>query len=361
MDDKKTGTTLLIALVGGAVFHLMNIPLPWLIGPLVSVMIGNTLLNSRLGYSNRLKNSGLFFLSYVLGTSFTMETVYQVTHHLPLMMLITILTVVYSMFIAILVGYWGQLNVKDTILGSIPGGLSNMVALSEEIEGTDITTVTTFQLVRLLSVITLVPIIAAFLAVDLPGLALEVLHVEKAPFINSVVDSLFFIIIVPAVTYLAFKVKMPTSVIIGPIVSTAALVIAGLKAPEFHPIVLNAAQLLVGAHIGLLMVIKGSKNLKRVLVVAVIQTICMIGFSIGIGFAMPNVMEVSPVTGLLAAAPGGVAEMGVTAKQLHANVSIVTAYQLFRLFFILLIVPFVLRILLKKLPNRELESRAGAK
>ena len=136
MDFKKTGSTLLIAFLGGALFHLLHIPLPWLIGPLVSVMIGNTILTNRLGYSGHLKNGGLFFLSYVLGTSFTIETVYQVTHHLPLMLMITILTVVFSIFIAILVGYWSHLNVKDTILGSIPGGLSNMVALSEEIEGT---------------------------------------------------------------------------------------------------------------------------------------------------------------------------------------------------------------------------------
>jgi uncharacterized protein len=357
MDFKKTGSTLLLAFLGGALFHMLHIPLPWLIGPLVSVMIGNTILTNRLGYSGHLKNGGLFFLSYVLGTSFTIETVYQVTHHLPLMLMITILTVVFSIFIAILVGYWSHLNVKDTILGSIPGGLSNMVALSEEIEGTEITTVTTFQLVRLLSVITLVPIIAAVVAEDLPNLTLELLQTEKAPLINHLVDSLTFMIIVPVITYLAFKMKMPTAVIIGPIVSTAALVIAGFKAPEFHPIILNTAQLLVGAHIGFLMVIKGSKNLKRVLVVSVIQTVCIIGFSILVGFVMPNLMDVTFLTGMLAAAPGGVAEMGVTAKQLHANVSIVTAYQLFRLFFILLVVPFVLKFLLKKIPNRQLEPR----
>jgi uncharacterized protein len=349
-NQSKITYTILIAGIGGLLFHLINIPLPWLLGPLFSVMIANIRFNYQLNLPSRYKNTGLLFLSYVLGTSFTMDTVLQVADHLPLMLTITMMTVLFSIFMAVVISYIGKLSVKDAILGSIPGGLSNMVALSEEIEGTNITTVTTIQLVRLLSVITIVPILAAFIADESATNMMATLHNEiNEPRINELIDSMIYIIFIPFVTWLSIKIKLPTAIIIGPIVSTAVLVILGFKAPNLPTLILNLAQLLVGSHIGLLMVLKGAKNLKFVLMMSLLLSLCTIGFSLLIGLIMPNLMDVSILTGLLGAAPGGVAEMGVTAAQLHANVSIVTAYQLFRLFFILLIMPFVLRMLLKKL------------
>jgi uncharacterized protein len=354
LNKSKIAYTILIAVTGGFLFSLVNIPLPWLLGPLFFVMIANIRFHYQLNLPSGYKNTGLFFLSYVLGTSFTMETVLQVANHLPLMLTITMTTVLFSILMAVVISFIGKLNVKDAILGSIPGGLSNMVALSEEIEGTNITTVTTIQLVRLLSVITIVPILAAIIADDSVTDSIVLLNNEaNEPKVNELIDSLIYIMIIPLVTWISFKIKLPTAIIIGPIVSTAVLVILGFHAPSLPTLFLNVSQLLVGSHIGLLMVVKGAGNLKHVLMMAFLLSLCTIGFSLLLGYIMPNLMEVSILTGLLGAAPGGVAEMGVTAAQLHANVSVVTAYQLFRLFFILLIMPFVLRILLKKLHVKQ--------
>jgi uncharacterized protein len=353
-NKSKIAYTTLIAVIGGLLFSFINIPLPWLLGLLCFVTIANIRVNYQLYLPSSYKNTGLFFLSYVLGTSFTMDTVLQVTDHLPLMLTITMTTVLFSIFMAVVISFIGKLNVKDAILGSIPGGLSNMVALGEEIEGTSITTVTTIQLVRLLSVITIVPILAAIIADGSDTNMVAIIqNGVRDPRVNELMDNLIYICIIPLVTWLSFKIKLPTAIIIGPIVSTAVLVILGFKAPSLPTFILNLAQLLVGTHIGLLMVLKGSKNLKLVLLMSLLLSLCTIGFSLLIGFIMSKLMDVSILTGLLGAAPGGVAEMGVTATQLHANVSIVTAYQLFRLFFILLIMPFVLRMLLKKLHVKQ--------
>jgi membrane AbrB-like protein len=353
-NKSKMVYTILIAVIGGFLFSLINIPLPWLLGPLFFVMVANIRFHYQLNLPSGYKNVGLFFLSYVLGTSFTMDTVLQVADHLPLMLTITMITVLFSILMAVVISFIGKLNVKDAILGSVPGGLSNMVALSEEIEGTNITTVTTIQLVRLLSVITIVPILAAIIANDsATNLIVMLNNAANEPKVNELIDSLIYIMIIPLVTWLSFKIKLPTAIIIGPIVSTAVLVILGFQSPSLPTLFLNIAQLLVGSHIGLLMVLKGARDLKHVLMMALLLSFCTIGFSVLIGYIMPNLMDVTILTGLLGAAPGGVAEMGVTAAQLHANVSVVTAYQLFRLFFILLIMPFVLRILLKKLHVRH--------
>ncbi len=45
----------------------------------------------------------------------------------------------------------------------------------------------------------------------------------------------------------------------------------------------------------------------------------------------------------LGTSPGGMGEMGLTAVLVGANVSLVTAYQMFRLLFILFVMPLALR------------------
>ena len=49
------------------------------------------------------------------------------------------------------------------------------------------------------------------------------------------------------------------------------------------------------------------------------------------------------LTGFLSTAPGGFSEVGVVALALNADVAFIMAYQMFRLFFILLLVPPLLR------------------
>jgi hypothetical protein len=53
------------------------------------------------------------------------------------------------------------------------------------------------------------------------------------------------------------------------------------------------------------------------------------------------------VTAFLSAAPGGMAEMGLTALILGGDVSVVAGYHMFRLLFILLVLPYFLRYWLK--------------
>ena len=55
----------------------------------------------------------------------------------------------------------------------------------------------------------------------------------------------------------------------------------------------------------------------------------------------------SNVTAFLSMAPGGVAEMSVTGIALQAELSVIASYQLFRLFFLMLMMPMMFRKYLK--------------
>ena len=65
--------------------------------------------------------------------------------------------------------------------------------------------------------------------------------------------------------------------------------------------------------------------------------------SLGIGWLLNLALWIPTVTAFLSTAPGGIAEMSLTAIQVQADVSTIVAFQLFRLFFILLVVPPALK------------------
>ncbi|KUK52559.1 MAG: Putative ammonia monooxygenase [Desulfotomaculum sp. 46_296] len=69
----------------------------------------------------------------------------------------------------------------------------------------------------------------------------------------------------------------------------------------------------------------------------------MVFFCLGIGFLLTRLYSLDLISAFLGTSPDGMGEMGLTAVLVNANVSMVTAYQMFRLLFILFVVSFLLK------------------
>lgn len=68
-------------------------------------------------------------------------------------------------------------------------------------------------------------------------------------------------------------------------------------------------------------------------------------------FSMTDLTETSMVTNLLAVAPGGLAETSLTAMTMEADPLLVSAFQLFRVLFVLSLFSFGERAWLKRHPE----------
>ncbi len=76
-----------------------------------------------------------------------------------------------------------------------------------------------------------------------------------------------------------------------------------------------------------------------------------IGTAYGLTFILKRLYELDFQTGFLSIVPGGLDQMGIIAASVHANVTIVTAFQLFRLLIVsIFLVPFV-KVFVKKSEN----------
>jgi hypothetical protein len=112
---------------------------------------------------------------------------------------------------------------------------------------------------------------------------------------------------------------------------------------------LDAAQLLNGAYVGLLLHPESLTHKVRTIVLAFLGSAVPIPGSLGLSAMLVRLQGVSPATAFLSQAPGGMDQMGIMAKEIHADISTVSCYQLFRTWFIYFAVPPLVKLLFKRL------------
>ncbi|PKR86328.1 AbrB family transcriptional regulator [Heyndrickxia camelliae] len=339
--------TFIISLMGGVVFLLIHMPIPWLLGPMVAVFLAARIGKMKLYWPVQLRNSGLIIVGYTIGLSFTKPALIQIVHQLPSMLLMTVLTIGISSIFAIFISKWTGVEYPTILTGSIPGGLSQMITLGEEIKGLDLTVVTFLQVTRLMMIIFFVPIL-----VTSPIFAVGDFHAVSGKMAAGWME-LFPTIIIFAIVSVAFallgkKAKLPTPFLLGPIIGTAIINIGLVHGPNLPVTLTNFSQFLMGGYIGLLMKPDALENKGKIITFSLVSGFILILTSLGLSFLLVILHHVSNITSFLSVAPGGMDQMGIIAHAVHANLSIVTGYQLFRIFFIFFIVPPLLKWFFKR-------------
>ncbi|WP_256358079.1 AbrB family transcriptional regulator [Bacillus sp. sid0103] len=350
IDDKRIrfSVTLITAFIGGFMFTLLHSPIPWLLGPMAAVLIGSRFGKVQYYWPSRIRDIGLVIVGYSIGLSFTKEALMEIVAKLPSMLLMTVLLVCFCAGIAYVVSKLSGVDYPTVLIGSIPGGLSQMIIFAEELKGINITTVTFLQVARLIMIIFFVP----FLIVG--PLFNNTSHTASGLVTSGVVSPsplfptvIWFVIICVACALLARKLNFPTPYLLGPIVGTAVFNLMGLHGPALPPTLLDASQFMIGGYIGLLLKPEKLEHKTKIITLALISGMVMILVSIGLSMLLVAFYHINHSTSFLALAPGGMDQMGILAHAVHADLSMVTSYQLFRLFFIYFAVPPLLRWIFK--------------
>jgi membrane AbrB-like protein len=124
----------------------------------------------------------------------------------------------------------------------------------------------------------------------------------------------------------------------GPLLVAMALTIAGVDTSVVPRWLSNAAQLVIGISLGVRFRAEFVRTAPRWLAAVAVGTVAMILLSAGLGALLAPVVGLHPATMVLSTAPGGIAEMALTAKVLGLGVPVVTAFQVCRLVAVLLLI-----------------------
>ncbi|WP_413373009.1 AbrB family transcriptional regulator [Paenibacillus taichungensis] len=339
--------TFAIAVLGGFVFQLIHMPIPWLLGSMVFLVIGSRLFKGiTLYWPGQVRDTGMIIIGYTLGLSFTLSTLTQIGLQLPTMVLFTALLLLCAGAIAFLISKLSGIPFPTVLMGSIPGGLSQMITLAEEVKGIDITVVTFLQVSRLMMIIFCVPLLIFSPLFHVSGNHSAVAAVASGSTGFVTLSPHIWVFAAGCVlsAFVAKKIKLPTAFLLGPMIGTILLNLTGYEGHALPPFVLSLSQLLIGGYIGLLLDLESLKNKTKIILLAVLSGVLLIGVSMGLSLLLTRMHDITIVTAFLGLSPGGMDQMALIAKEVNGDLSIVTCYQLFRTFFIFFAVPPLLKL-----------------
>lgn len=345
----KIATVAIVAFIGGYSFHRLGIYLPWMLGPLFFILLLKMKFGRYFYWPRKARSAGLIILGVQLGSEFTKTALAEMVRLLPYMLLSTITVTLFTVVTGVLMAKKMKLSVGTALLGSFPGGLSQMVILSEELKNVNETVVAFMQTLRVILVISIVPwIVTHVMSNDVEMVKQNM----KAHFFLFQYDwkfALLLAMLVMICIILFMKIHFPLPYLLGPLVAATLFNLIGPGAPEIPSFWLNLSQLLIGAHLGYTLKVNNLQLFKKMFGAIFISNVLLIVFCYGITTYFIKFVSI-PINELfLSLAPGGVAEMSVTALSIHADVSVVASFHLFRILFILFVASPVMKwILLRK-------------
>lgn len=359
-------TTFIAGSAGGGLFAALGLPLPWILGAAFAVMTLNTVRPGLAVWPRVIGDAGIAVVAYVLGCTMTLDTVRTIAQELPTMILAASLWTAVCTIIGLMFAKLTGLSVQDGVLGSMPGGLTQMVLLADEMQGANAGNVAIMQTSRLIVVLYTVPFLAAWFAGD-SGAAAGGMPVtggeESASPASGALDVLpawteyAALPLVPLAAWLGRRFRLPAGEFLAPVLVVGALAAAGLAWPSAPEPLIAAAQLAIGIFIGQRVQPRILLTNRRFGPLSLISAGLLIVFTVLAAWGWSTSAGESIVTWFLALAPGGLGEMAVTAIVLGADEAQVTAYQLFRLLFVLLAAPPLIKLVFRSQQRKTMRSK----
>lgn len=218
----------------------------------------------------------------------------------------------------------GGVDVRTAWFSSSIGGASEMTVLSERY-GARADLVASAHSLRILMVVVIIPF--GFQAWGVSGLDDSL--VDPKPFHAG---GLVLLIMLTSIGgYLFQRVRVPNSWVLGPLLVALLLTSAGYELSGMPEALSKVGQIFIGWSLGDKYRPAFFRAAPRFLSAVFLFTLMAITLSLVLSFMLDDLSQVSLPTLMLGFAPGGIAEMCITAKVLHLGVPIVTAFQVSRM------------------------------
>jgi len=311
---------------GGALFDALALPLPWMLGSLAASACLALIGQSAKAPSFCVK-AGQMTIGLALGLYFTPTVIAALTQMLGWMIGVGLYTCLMSLLGAVFLQRFMGFDGKTSFYAAAIGAASDM-AIQAHKAGARGDLVAVSHSIRVAMVVSIIPVIAADLVgqmgVNRSALGSGVLYLPWLQTIVLAVAALF-------AALLADRIRgFPNVWVLAPLL--AALVSAALL-PEhrLHPVLVAAGQIMLGWNLGQRFTRELFAESPRLAVAAALMTLAFLGLSLVMALSVHVGLQMNWATSLVATAPGGIAEMAITAKVLNLDPPTVTAFHAVRL------------------------------
>lgn len=326
-----------IALVGVAVFSLLGLPLPWLLGPMFSCLIA-ALLGVKLTGTPVVSESMRTILGLAVGASITVELLSQMGGYLG-----SLIAVPIFVFLIGAVGYPYFRRIcgfdhATAYYSAMPGGLQDMLIFGEEAGG-NIRALSLIHATRVLLVVSVLPFLFSF------GMGTDLSQPPGTPASNQSWQEMAIMVVLAIVGWRGAKAfGMFGASILGPLILAAIASLTGIIDDRPPAEAILAAQFFIGFAVGVKYVGLTVTELRRIVVAGAGFVVILFAIAAGFMATLVGAFNYPVIETILAFSPGGQAEMAVLAIVMGADVAFVIIHHVVRLVVVLIAGPLVARL-----------------
>ena len=334
----RLALTIGIGALGTGLFHLLALPLPFLLGPLFACLIA-ALLGVPVRDAGLMSKLMRTILGVAIGASITPDLVAR----LPQMAITLAMVPLYVVTIAAIgVPFFRRVygyDLPTAWYAAMPGGLADMTLFGKE-AGANVRSLTLVHATRVIVIVMATP----FLLVHLFGASLD--NPIGAPAASLPPRELVIMAFAAIIGWKgAERIGLFGAPIIGPMVVTAALSLADIihVRPPAEAILL--AQFFIGLVLGAGYVGITMAEIRRDVVAGLVFVVIVAGLAALFTEAIILLGLAPQLDGFLAFVPAGQAEMAILAIIVGADLGYVVLHHVARVFLIILGAPVAARLL----------------
>lgn len=338
----RLGFTFLIGTVGGWIFHILSIPLPWMLGAMVATTIA-ALSGKSLERPIRMRLVMLAVLGVTLGSSFTPDVLARSAGWISSIATMTGFIVIAAAISFTMIRNKTGLDKPTAYFSSVPAGVNDMVVVGASMGG-DERTIALIHGVRILLTVLIIPLFFRFTM----GATPVSVEVENLIGNISMLDAGLLLLSGAAGYLLARTLHFPAPAVIGPMIVSAIFHLSDVTTAEPPLLLVNCAQVVVGSAIGCRFVGVSVRKVSNTLALASANTIFLIAASALVAWAFATAFEAPFAALWLALAPGGLAEMLLVGTALGIDPAFVAAHHLFRVATVIMGAPLIYKFLIAR-------------
>ena len=339
VEWRRSLLAVVVSLIGGVVCAWIRMPLPWMIGPLVAMAVCN-FSGARLVAPPLGREIGQLFIAVTLGLYFTPSVAREVAAHAGVLLTAAVSSILIGAAAASFLSRVARVDNATAFFASVPGGAAEMATLGERF-GASIDRVAVAHAVRIFLVVCTIPVILTLANLHGGDNYRPVLTPFSSP-------HLLMLFAIAASGGLLFRaIRFPNPWMMGPLATTIVFTALGMQLSSMAPILTNAGQVLLGCALGSRFAptfLKGAPRFMAALLASIYLMMAMSGL---LAWALASLSGLYVPSMILATAPGGIAEMSITARTLQLGVALVTAAHVTRVLLILSFTLPIYRLLLR--------------
>jgi len=338
--SKRFITVILISIPSAIVADYLNIPLAWMLGPMIITSIA-ALSGLKIKMPKLALSSILIILGLHIGNYIDQNLFSQMINWIWTSIIMLIYIIVCILIVAKYLQRFSGYGEKASIFSAAPGALGPLMILAEH-EKTDLSQVATSHLIRLIIIITVIP----FIVVN--NSSSEILIKDEFNYLSQNHFNLILLIIASLLFIFIFdKIKIPAALMSGTLFASGLLQITDIASYKLPDASINFCLLILGASVGCRFAEKTVKEIANNSLHSMVATTILVLLGLVAAYVATFFVNTNILTLILSFSPGGIYEVAVIAIAFDLDPDFVAFHHIIRLLFILFTVPIILKVLSK--------------